>query len=319
MPVDGGDSISSEPSAGPPAEQIAQPSEYRSKRKRICFVPASSEDSGQETARAIGPNRGSSVANFYLSLVLPPKAGSANALQPSKSTEAPSLQGVPQHQLECGSSSVEDISAGTRAMMQSRHDCTITIRPSERQDIEYSKLRVSPDNLDTPVVSITEGPAVCRSEDAAVQPELVTVEPPLETPVAEAVDDICTTCKARVTDWRTHVRTTAHMVSEEHSKTPHHLNRQSEGYKHMVRMGWDPDGGGGLGAGEQGIRFPVKATTKNDTLGIGARAPKSIRDPADGVSESNPKKQRLLTAKQMQRLAKAERAARQDLHNYLRH
>ncbi|KAF3204362.1 hypothetical protein TWF191_002282 [Orbilia oligospora] len=268
MSVDGDSPADPRSPENPHSWRIPRPFGTGVKRKPIHFVPASGDDQDGEvlhqTARESRPNHGSSVAEFYLSLVLPSEPGSTNASSPS-SKPTPSNQ---------SKDTSEEAGIGDLAR--------------------------------------------CLSEDAVVGPASAVVEHPIETSTV-VVDEICSTCNSRVTDWESHVRTTAHMFSLEHSKPPHHLNRQSEGYKHMVKLGWNPDGCEGLGAERQGIRFPVKATSKNDNLGIGAKPSKSIRDNADSVSDPNPKRPRLLTAKQMQRLEKAERAARQDLHDYLRH
>ncbi|KAF3317719.1 hypothetical protein TWF173_010488 [Orbilia oligospora] len=323
MSVDGDSPADLRSPENPHSWRIPRPFGTGVKRKPIHFVPASGEDQDGEvlhqTARESRPNHGSSVAEFYLSLVLPSEPGSTNASSPS-SKPTPSNQSkgtsTSKAKLLHGSSSVMEISSGTaRSMMPSRRDHA-TNKP--RSSKGSSILSGSSDSLDTPEEAGICDPARCLSEDAVVGPASAVVEHPIETSTV-VVDEICPTCNSRVADWESHVRTTAHMFSLEHSKPPHHLNRQSEGYKHMVKLGWNPDGCEGLGAERQGIRFPVKATSKNDNLGIGAKPSKSIRDNADSVSDPNPKRPRLLTAKQMQRLEKAERAARQDLHDYLRH
>ncbi|KAK6356227.1 hypothetical protein TWF718_000599 [Orbilia javanica] len=323
MSVDGdGSPASSRPPENPHSWRIPRPFGTGVKRKQIHFVPASVEDQDggglHQAARESRPNHGSSVADFYLSLVLPSESGSANASSPSSKPIPPnqskgtSTSGV---RTLHGSSSVMEISSGKpKSMMPLRRDHA-TSKPRSSKGSSTSS--GSSDNLDTSEEAGIGGPPGCPPEDAAVRPASAVVEHPIETPAT--VDEICSTCNSRVTNWESHVRTTAHMFSLEHSKPPHHLNRQSEGYKHMVKLGWNPENREGLGAEGQGIRFPVKATSKNDNLGIGAKPSKSIRDNADSVSDGNPKRPRLLTAKQMQRLEKAERAARQDLHDYLRH
>ncbi|KAK6499795.1 hypothetical protein TWF481_010152 [Arthrobotrys musiformis] len=323
MSVDGDPPADSKSPENPHSWRIPRPFGTGVKRKQIRFVPASAEDQDddgpQQTARDSQPNRGSSVADFYLSLVLPSEPGSSNASSPSsKSIPSNHFKGTTSKtKLLQGPSSVIGTSSGLgagRIMMPSRRDHA-TSKPCLGEG--SSTASGSSDSLDEPEGAGRGAPACCLSEDAAVRPASAVVEHPIET--LAVLDEICSTCNSRVTDWESHVRTTAHMFSLEHSKTPHHLNRQSEGYKHMVKLGWNPDGCEGLGAEGQGIRFPVKATSKNDNLGIGAKASKSIRDNAESVSDPNPKRPRLLTAKEMQRLEKAERAARQDLHDYLRH
>ncbi|EPS36119.1 hypothetical protein H072_10505 [Dactylellina haptotyla CBS 200.50] len=319
----GGDDLAGwESPDSPHSWRISKPFGTGVKRKPIHFVPASTAEDGadrvEETGRDIDPSRGSSVADFYLSLVLPSEFNPGNVSHSSSST--PSNQPA-MKQRAGGSAPGRDVLTSTAGiMMPSRRDQPQKASlPSEG---EVSSKLLGPsisDSLDTFQESRRDEPANCLSEDAAVQPGSAVVERPIET--SAALDEICPTCKARVTDWNSHVRTTAHMASEEHSKTPHHLNRQSEGYKHMVKLGWDPDGDKGLGIEGQGIRFPVKATAKKNNLGVGAgqSKSKSIRDNAGSVSDSGPKKQRLLSAKEIQRLEKAERAVRQDLHDYLRH
>ncbi|RVD84138.1 uncharacterized protein DFL_005903 [Arthrobotrys flagrans] len=322
MSVNGDSRTDSQSPENPHSWRIPRPFGTGVKRKQISFVPASTEnqddDGLHQTARESRPNHGSSVAEFYLSLVLPSEPGSANTSPPSsKSTHSSQFKGTSTSEAKLlhGPSSVMEISSRkARSMMPSRRDHA-TSKPCSSKGSRISS--GSSDSLDTSEEAGIGDPARCLSEDAAVRPASAVVEHPIETP-AVVVDEICSTCNSRLTNWESHVRTTAHMFSLEHSKPPHHLNRQSEGYKHMVKLGWGPDDCEGLGAEGQGIRFPVKATSKNDNLGIGAKPSKSIRD-TDSVSDSNPKRPRLLTAKQMQRLEKAERAARQDLHDYLRH
>ncbi|KAF3935760.1 hypothetical protein ABW19_dt0210073 [Dactylella cylindrospora] len=285
------------------------------KRKQIQFVPASDDknaaDVVQETVR--DTNRGSSVADFYLSLVLPSDSKTTSPLRPTDL----SLPNQGAERKVCGSTDAMKGGTTNESMMPFQRD-----PPSDNlsaQDVK-SKPQSSPCSLDTSREAGTGNPAAGSSEEAGVQHGETVVERPLITTSSAAVDQICPTCNTRVTDWNLHVRTTVHMASREHSKTPHHLNRRSEGYKHMVKLGWDPDSSKGLGAEGQGIRFPVKATTKKDYLGIGAKTAKSIRDDAEGnVSESDAKKPRLLSSKEMRRLEQSERAARQDLHDYLRH
>ncbi|KAK6363476.1 hypothetical protein TWF730_000908 [Orbilia blumenaviensis] len=324
MSVDENHPAGSQSPENPHSWRISRPFGTGVKRKQIHFVPASAEEEdgggwAQEAARDSQPNRGPSVAEFYLSLVLPSGPGLSNASSSSKCKSTPSNKfqdaSTSEAKLLHGSSSVMGISSEiTKSMMPSQRDYTIK-SPSSIERLSVSS--GSSDGPDAPEGARIDGPASSHSEDTVVRPAEAVVEPTMETP--GGVDEICSTCNSRVTNWESHVRTTAHMFSSKHSKTPHHWNRQSEGYKHMVKLGWDPDSRDGLGAKGQGTRYPVKATPKKDNLGIGAKPSKSIRDNADSVSDTNPKRPRLLTAKQMQRLEKAERAARQDLHDYLRH
>ena len=66
-----------------------------------------------------------------------------------------------------------------------------------------------------------------------------------------------------------HEATIAHMVCLSHSYPPSHLDRSRQGFKYLSAYGWDPDSRQGLGATGEGIRAPIKAKIKNDTVGIG--------------------------------------------------
>ena len=72
-----------------------------------------------------------------------------------------------------------------------------------------------------------------------------------------------------------HESTIAHMVCLTHSHPPSHLDRSRQGFKYLSAYGWDPDSRQGLGAAGEGIRAPVKAKIKNDTVGLGVKV---IRD-----------------------------------------
>ncbi|KAL8761186.1 MAG: hypothetical protein Q9184_002676 [Pyrenodesmia sp. 2 TL-2023] len=74
---------------------------------------------------------------------------------------------------------------------------------------------------------------------------------------------------------RPHESSLAHQVCLEHSHPPSHLDRNRQGLKYLSNYGWDPDSRQGLGATGTGIRVPVKAKPKNDTLGLGVLGPAS--------------------------------------------
>ena len=68
-----------------------------------------------------------------------------------------------------------------------------------------------------------------------------------------------------------HESTIAHMVCLAHSHPPSHLDRTRQGFKYLSAYGWDPDSRQGLGVTGEGIRAPVKAKMKNDTVGLGVK------------------------------------------------
>lgn len=121
------------------------------------------------------------------------------------------------------------------------------------------------------------------------------------TKQAPAVNDlICDICKLprSAPDYnssmtaRPHEASIAHMVCLEHSHPPSHLDRSRQGIKYLSSYGWDPDSRLGLGASGEGIRAPIKAKVKNDTVGLGVQL-KEIKDaPRKKVESLNVKQAR---------------------------
>ena len=90
-------------------------------------------------------------------------------------------------------------------------------------------------------------------------------------------DALCETCNLplKVSDnairatKRPHEASIAHMVCLDHSHPPSNLDRNRLGLKCLSSYGWDPDSRLGLGVCGEGIRAPLKAKVKNDTVGLG--------------------------------------------------
>ena len=78
-----------------------------------------------------------------------------------------------------------------------------------------------------------------------------------------------------------HESTIAHMVCLTHSNPPSHLDRTRKGLKYLSSYGWDPDSRQGLGATGEGIRAPIKAQAKNDTVGLGVKMMMKKKAPPD--------------------------------------
>jgi hypothetical protein len=76
-----------------------------------------------------------------------------------------------------------------------------------------------------------------------------------------------------------HELSLAHQVCLEHSHPPSHLDRKRHGAKYLSSYGWEPDSRLGLGTNGKGIRHPIKAIQKFDTVGLQMQAakPKSKR------------------------------------------
>lgn len=89
---------------------------------------------------------------------------------------------------------------------------------------------------------------------------------------------ICPVCSLPVTTTvREHDASLAHQVSLAHSHPPSALDRKRMGLRALSAQGWDPDSRLGLGRQGEGVRFPIKASAKEDTLGIGATMPETAR------------------------------------------
>ena len=103
-----------------------------------------------------------------------------------------------------------------------------------------------------------------------------------------------------------HESTIAHMVCLAHSYPPSHVDRTRQGFKYLSAYGWDPDSRQGLGATGEGIRAPVKAKMKNDTVGLGVKVKRNKKHP-------DPKIERM-DAKQVRKKDTDDRSKREKLH-----
>ncbi|KAL8723542.1 MAG: hypothetical protein Q9225_000177 [Loekoesia sp. 1 TL-2023] len=108
------------------------------------------------------------------------------------------------------------------------------------------------------------------------------------------------------TNLKPHETSLTHQVCLEHSHPPSHLDRNSQGLKYLSSYGWDPDARRGLGATGSGIRIPVKAQPKNDTLGLGLLAPlpsnKVVKHPPKKLDAKQTRKGEVQAQKERQRL-----------------
>ncbi|ETI21535.1 hypothetical protein G647_07882 [Cladophialophora carrionii CBS 160.54] len=94
----------------------------------------------------------------------------------------------------------------------------------------------------------------------------------------------------------THESSLAHQVCLQHVHPPSHLPRSHVGVRYLSSYGWDPDARRGLGAREEGITAPIKATRKNDTAGLRERIDRDDDEHDHAVrtrTTTNAKKKRL--------------------------
>ncbi|KAI4168072.1 MAG: hypothetical protein LQ343_006671 [Gyalolechia ehrenbergii] len=112
--------------------------------------------------------------------------------------------------------------------------------------------------------------------------------------------------EAREAIRKPHETSLAHQACLEHSHPPSHLYRNRHGFKYLSLYGWDPDARQGLGATGTGIRMPIKAQPKNDTLGLGLPAPstssKVIKQPLKKLDAKQTRKGEAQAQKERQRL-----------------
>ncbi|CEJ93850.1 hypothetical protein VHEMI09417 [[Torrubiella] hemipterigena] len=161
-------------------------------------------------------------------------------------------------------------------------------------------------------------------------------EPTAKTP--EALDkaesskepEICASCSLPITtSLQEHESTLAHQVSLKHSHPPSSLDRSRIGLRALASQGWDPDARIGLGKEGEGVRFPIKVTSKDDNLGIGA-AEEIKRRQEEAAKKKQPVVQeevKVLSAKELKVQAAKERQnavklqaeifGRDDLEKYL--
>ncbi|KAL7932998.1 hypothetical protein V8C35DRAFT_305997 [Trichoderma chlorosporum] len=141
------------------------------------------------------------------------------------------------------------------------------------------------------------------SKNSSSKPEVTTSETDNqkeESTKKELEPPTCPVCALPITTTlQQHEASLAHQVSLEHSHPPSALDRSRMGLRALESQGWDPDSRLGLGREGEGARFPIKATRKEDTLGLGATRPQ----PKQEVKE----KPRALTGKEMRALADKER------------
>ena len=114
-------------------------------------------------------------------------------------------------------------------------------------------------------------PSPTRSE---VNQRVSDVASRIDSPSAiEDPSALCPICNlplsTPVTSSTVHESSIPHQASLPHSHPPSHLPRQHVGLKYLSSYGWDPDSRLGLGTTGDGIRVPIKAKEKKDTVGLG--------------------------------------------------
>lgn len=191
--------------------------------------------------------------------------------------------------------------------------------------------RIAGDNegreaLSSPSTSVTDMPTVPpTAENRSVSTQKTktffceTCQTPIPIPIPLPVADLNPNPNPDIEDYDEQKKTVllqhessiAHQAGLQHSHPPSHLDRNRHGLKYLASYGWDPDARLGLGALENGIRAPLKARVKNDTLGLGV---KLSNRRGEREQEQKPVQQRRLDAKGVRKQEKEERKKREKLH-----
>lgn len=132
-----------------------------------------------------------------------------------------------------------------------------------------------------------------------------TTLPPEQRPIVLPQQEICQICSLPYApnpeSKAIHEQSFAHQSRLPHSHPPSALDRSRMGLKHLTSHGWDPDSRQGLGSAAQGIQFPIKGKKKDDHLGLGVEVPKNGQLPVPK------KKEKLLDAKKVRKMAEVEK------------
>ncbi|KAG9247356.1 hypothetical protein BJ878DRAFT_190455 [Calycina marina] len=141
------------------------------------------------------------------------------------------------------------------------------VLPNEQREEHGSStdatLQGVPSNDSRPVLD-TEICEVCQLPLSSNEPDIVNL----------AEDSPNTKVATGFTKARPHEASLSHQVCLAHSHPPSHLDRNRKGLAYLSSYGWDPDSRRGLGAEDQGIRFPINTKPKDDKLGLGVVLPK---------------------------------------------
>jgi hypothetical protein len=106
-----------------------------------------------------------------------------------------------------------------------------------------------------------------------------------------------------------HETSLAHQVRLEHIHPPSAIDRTRKGAAYLKEMGWDPDSRKGLGAGGDGMLYPIQPKQKVDKAGIGIPSRSTTPKPAPS------KVQKLLNPKELRKLEAEKKKRDQRLHD----
>lgn len=145
--------------------------------------------------------------------------------------------------------------------------------------------------------------------------------PRAESSIMAAETSICAVCSLPITtSAKEHEASVAHQVKMPHAHPPSALDRSRMGLRALESLGWDPDARRGLGRQGEGVRFPIKAKAKDDTLGIGATVADRVIKQEEPPRKLTGKELKAAMARDKQRAERlqAEIYGRVDVESYIR-
>jgi len=134
------------------------------------------------------------------------------------------------------------------------------------------------------------------------------------------VDDNHRNSERTNTTHKRHETSLAHQLCLPHSHPPSALDRSRMGLTYLSAYGWDPDSRRGLGAGQQGIPYPVKARAKDDNLGVGMAVPppsSSLKKEKVKLLDAKKVRKQVLEEKRRAESIRRQLFGRDDLERYL--
>ncbi|KAK2612721.1 hypothetical protein QQS21_001172 [Conoideocrella luteorostrata] len=136
-----------------------------------------------------------------------------------------------------------------------------------------------------------------------------------------AAPQTCTVCSLLITTpIKEHEASLSHQVKMTHAHPPSALDRTRMGLQALESQGWDPDARRGLGREGEGVRYPVKARAKHDTLGVGATVPEKPKQEEKPARKLTGKELKVAITREKKRTERlqAEIYGRVDVESYLR-
>jgi hypothetical protein len=265
------------------------------KRKRVKFIPAASTITTASTIAGASTehsdkeleNGGSvrkSAAERYLDIVL---QGQCSSEATSTATTALPAVVIPSTSSTPNTNTAEGTSLQQPLSKDSKHN----LHQEQQQQQQQEEI-----------------------QEEIAEEENIQICPICNIPLTTSSSDSTTSSNSK-NKHRPHEASLPHQLSLPHSHPPSAVNRNSNGLKYLQAYGWDPDSRAGLGRGGTGIRHPVKAVPKFDTVGLGVGV--SALSPAAREALKKQTKPKLLDAKKVRELELSHASSREKMRRVL--